>query len=141
MKKFRFWLSHLIFEKWLKKPLAQKIGQEIANQVKIWNETHSQTSCEICGQHELREEYFERNLGFFSYPTHFYRCLNCGKTQLTDGSGYKFLSLELKNRRIVQDGENYYRYAFFTDEQIVLLILILIIIFALIISKIFNLIF
>lgn len=127
MRKFRFWLSRLIFGKILKWPSAQKVAEEIDQKVKEWNSAQT-GKCEHCGGAELTEDR-SGSEGFFTSPHHFYRCPGCHNTQ-DHRYDLKLLFQELGERRITEDGEGQYRYSIFTIMQWALLLVLLIFVVA-----------
>jgi len=110
MQKFRFWLSGLIFEKLLKRPPAQTVGEKITKEIDKWNEERGVGKCQVCKSKSLVNDY-NGSEGLFSSPHHFYRCTKCGNAQENYSLySYKYLSDELGRKRIkeVSDGKFYY---------------------------------
>ena len=113
-RKFRFWLSRLIFEKIGKRDPAQKKGEQIAKEVKEYDEKYS-SYCDNCGKSEFTKD-IRGSEGLFTNTTTVYRCKKCGNVQEESGrSKYRFR--ELEEVRIVEDGDDQYRYTILTYMQ------------------------
>jgi len=114
VRKFRFWLSRLIFEKIGKRESAQQKGEQTAKEVKEWNDEYY-SHCYNCGGSKFTND-VRGSEGLFSYQTTVYKCVKCGNVQTKKGLG-KYLFKELEEVRIVEDGDDQYRYAILTPTQ------------------------
>lgn len=122
-RSFRFWLSWLIFEKWLKKELAQPKGEKIARRTDEWNRNTLSKKCSRCDMEMIKDR--SGSEGLFTEPHIFWRCPQCHSTENEDSCRYKFE--ELDSERLLEDGDGKYRYAFFNNLQRILLFFLFII--------------
>lgn len=119
LRRFRFWLAALIFEKYLKLPCAQEIGERIEKECSEYNIKHWHSRCNHCGESDLVSKVTgSEGGGLFTYisPHHFYECKKCGNHQDNNGSRSKYTSRELKSKGIIEDSDDRYRYKIITEK-------------------------
>ncbi len=118
LKKFRFWLSNLFFEKFLKRDPVKDVAKKIIKETDLYNEEHNSPRCLgiTCNNKDVREQRTGSE-GLFTQPHKYWVCVECGHVQDNNGASYKRDFEELDKKRIIKDGDTY-RYRFFTNEQI-----------------------
>lgn len=121
LRGFRFWLSWLIFEKWLKWEQAQPKGERIVRKTKEWNNYIQNKKCSRCNVEMVTDR--SGSEGLFSSPNSFWRCPVCQNTVSKDTCRFEFENLD--DERLVRDGDEKYRYALFTPIQKAILFVLL----------------
>jgi hypothetical protein len=131
----RMWISKMLFEKLLRWPSAQEVGEKIFEEVDKYNNLFNKPKCYKCSSSNLVND-VSGSESILTSPHYFYRCRDCGNAQDDDGRWRKWDFEELAKKRIKKNGVGKYRYIIITSNQCWILVVLGIIAFVIGLVKI-----